>query len=630
MKRLISKTGFLLILFVVVSCVDRPTTYDPDFHDREIISDEGDFVLAEETIILPESTLQLLSNVSEDGSVYTFNSRDAVLDNLRNNQILIFGISEQTPDGALRRITSTQSSGGSVSVTTTDAALEEAFEELFIQVNEPLTPDQVQKMTIEIPSMNVLEEYDQQEFHKMSNRSFLLSLEHKFYPFDNPADRDTSIYVKTTGSIEIEPQVDFLLDIGFFRLNELKMVIENKVNNQIKVETNFNDSLKKEVVIYTYYFVPLTFGPVVFTPILKVLAGVEGSVTVGIESFIGMEVVSEAGLHFTNGNWNTISDFTTDFDASMSDLFLNAFLKAYLGPRIDFFLYGSAGPYVNVLGFGEISVDTRRQSELQIHAGVEANAGAEVRVFSKTLAKFEVNDLYSLRWLVFEKSFANPPTVNTSSVTNITPSTATSGGTITDTGGADITQRGICWSTSQNPDINDTCTDEGSGSGSFTSFLSALSSDTRYYVRAYAENSAGIGYGQQETFVTQESDDRDFDMNICDVWQVAQSGGVGVTVDNWDISEIPPGATFDIRFEAYNIPDKFVIEYPAGTVQHDTGWRGSSSFEGNPRYPGGIAGPGRGQENDLFTKGTHDMFRVVVTGVDNGTLWNYQVRCRYN
>ena len=222
------------------------------------------------------------------------------------------------------------------------------------------------------------------------------------------------------------------------------------------------------------------------------------------------------------------------------------------------------------------------------------------------------------------------PQVTTNSVTNITPSTATSGGTITHTGGMSITQKGICWSTSQNPDINDTCTDEGPSSGSFTSYLSDLSSDTRYYVRAYAENSTGIGYGQEETFITQESDDRTFDMNICDVWQVAQSGGVGVTVDNWDISEIPPGATFDIRFEAFSIPDKFVIEYPSGTVQHDTGWRGSSSYNNNPRYPGGIAGPGSGQENDLFTKGSYDMFRVVVTGVDNGTAWNYQVRCRYN
>ncbi|WP_448377397.1 hypothetical protein, partial [Fervidobacterium sp.] len=49
----------------------------------------------------------------------------------------------------------------------------------------------------------------------------------------------------------------------------------------------------------------------------------------------------------------------------------------------------------------------------------------------------------------------------------------------------------------------------------------------------------------------------------------------------------------------------------------------------DPLYPGGIAGPGLGQFNEIFVKGSVDQFKVVVVGPDQGTAWNYSVRCRF-
>lgn len=135
-----------------------------------------------------------------------------------------------------------------------------------------------------------------------------------------------------------------------------------------------------------------------------------------------------------------------------------------------------------------------------------------------------------------------------------------------------------------------------------------------------AQRSAVITIGEPE--------EREEELDICDVWKAAQSGGYGATVDNWDISEIPTGATFDIDFDAYSIPDKYIIEYPAGSIVLDTGWRGSSFYDGNPRYPGGIAGPGRGQLLDIFSKAAIDSFRVTVIGGEPGTAWRYSIRCR--
>ena len=97
------------------------------------------------------------------------------------------------------------------------------------------------------------------------------------------------------------------------------------------------------------------------------------------------------------------------------------------------------------------------------------------------------------------------PIVATDSVTNITFGSAFSGGKITSNGGISITSKGICWSTSPNPTISQSSTMVGGGSANFTSSLSGLSIRTTYYVRAYAVNSVGAGYGQQVTFSTNSS-----------------------------------------------------------------------------------------------------------------------------
>ena len=99
------------------------------------------------------------------------------------------------------------------------------------------------------------------------------------------------------------------------------------------------------------------------------------------------------------------------------------------------------------------------------------------------------------------------PTVITASVSNIMANAATCGGNVTDDGGATVTARGVCWSTSLNPTITDSHTTNGNGTGSFTSNIAGLTSATTYYVRAYATNSIGTAYGEVLTFTTPNPND---------------------------------------------------------------------------------------------------------------------------
>lgn len=94
------------------------------------------------------------------------------------------------------------------------------------------------------------------------------------------------------------------------------------------------------------------------------------------------------------------------------------------------------------------------------------------------------------------------PTLTTTAASAITQTTATSGGNITSNGGAAVTARGVCWSTSTGPTIAGSHTSDGTGSGTFTSSITGLTPGTLYYVRAYATNSVGTAYGNEITFTS--------------------------------------------------------------------------------------------------------------------------------
>ncbi|MDP2730418.1 MAG: hypothetical protein Q8O55_08040 [Dehalococcoidales bacterium] len=93
------------------------------------------------------------------------------------------------------------------------------------------------------------------------------------------------------------------------------------------------------------------------------------------------------------------------------------------------------------------------------------------------------------------------PTVTTQAVTAISGTTATGNGNITDLGYPDPTQHGHCWNTAGTPTTADSKTENGAASatGAFVSAMPGLTPGSKYYVRAYATNSAGTSYGDEVT-----------------------------------------------------------------------------------------------------------------------------------
>lgn len=100
-------------------------------------------------------------------------------------------------------------------------------------------------------------------------------------------------------------------------------------------------------------------------------------------------------------------------------------------------------------------------------------------------------------------TISGKPLVTTGAITAITQTSANCAATVVNDYGNAVTARGFCWSSvNPSPTVNDQHSSDGTGGGTFNGTISGLQSGTAYYVRAYATNALGTGYGEVKQFTT--------------------------------------------------------------------------------------------------------------------------------
>ena len=125
------------------------------------------------------------------------------------------------------------------------------------------------------------------------------------------------------------------------------------------------------------------------------------------------------------------------------------------------------------------------------------------------------------------------PLLTTAQISSIAPTTAVSGGNITSDNGGSVIAKGVCWNTSAAPSISNSQTTETVSTGVLTSNLKQLAANTLYYVRAYATNSAGTGYGNEVSFTTSQIDLPVITTaSITSITQITAVSGGNITTDN--------------------------------------------------------------------------------------------------
>lgn len=138
--------------------------------------------------------------------------------------------------------------------------------------------------------------------------------------------------------------------------------------------------------------------------------------------------------------------------------------------------------------------------------------GSGVGVFTSTITGLAQSTTYYVRayavtpngtWYGDQQTLTTQgkPTVSTSAIGAIYPTTAIGGGTVADNGFT-ITERGLCYGLTTAPTTGSTKVIATGTTGTFTATLTGTSVGNTYYVRAYAINSYGLVYGNEVTFST--------------------------------------------------------------------------------------------------------------------------------
>jgi gliding motility-associated-like protein len=278
--------------------------------------------------------------------------------------------------------------------------------------------------------------------------------------------------------------------------------------------------------------------------------------------------------------------------------------------------------------------------------GLQANTQYYARAYATNLVGTSYGDN-----VIFTTLAPVPPTLTTTVASNITPLTANSGGTINFNGGAAVTAKGVCWATTNNPTLANNFTTNGSGNAAFSSLLSLLAPNTTYFVRAYATNSAGTGYGNEISFTTPAAtptivaiaNSLNFGNTTINTNAVAQSfqvtgialspatGNVTVTAPTHYLVSLSPNGPFTASVN---------ISYNGGTLATTTVYAVFSPtlygpLVGNITITGGtapvatvaVSGIGVQSPNDFSNKGTEfwvgyanheDMYSNPTTIIANG------------
>lgn len=342
-----------------------------------------DVIVPETTNVLTSGDLQYLSNAAPDLAYLEFSGADTLPSVDAEDVIVADVFPPQLPYGLLRRVTAVERSGGKLVLHTEQASLADAIERGTLDEEFVLDPDAVVRQG----------GWDTRDNHI----GFVFALNDvALYDADGDAST-TADRVSLDGNFAFRPMLKLEIDIDGFVLQKLLFEIGSEQQASIRITAGREASFDEQRVLEEIELAPITFSigpvPVVLIPRILLLVGVDGTVTAELTAGVQADSTVGIGFGYQNGSWSPTSDLDADatFDVPAFREGAKGSARAWAGPRVELAAYGVAGVYGQLRGFVRGDVDVMANPWWTLSAGVDASAGAFLRVLDTTVADYETD-----------------------------------------------------------------------------------------------------------------------------------------------------------------------------------------------------------------------------------------------
>jgi len=384
-RRFVCWIALLTLTFSLSAC-DYGGTLDSG--DEEIQDNPSGFPETTE-VLSEESTSRLQSQVEADDSTLVFSSVDSDIEDLDEGDVLVTGVSTNTPQGLLRRIRRIERTGTEVRVFTQQASLTDAIQSGTGSVQQSLTPSMVQSR---VPLTNGVR-FGSAPGKQASGPAFSITLEQAvIFDQDNDPTTDDD-QVRATGGIRLEPSFSFDLNIDDSRIERLDF------ENSVVVRTNLTMEAQTQLLqvegkkdIAEYRLQPTVilvggFVPVVIVPKIVVVVTAKGEVRAGVRT--GIERTDNLSIEILYaGQWSFDTSQDASYDFAPPSLFAEAEIEGRIGPEFQYNLYGVVGPFVQGGLYTDFVFAPTSNPWWVLTGGLIGTAGVQAEIFDNNLGRY--------------------------------------------------------------------------------------------------------------------------------------------------------------------------------------------------------------------------------------------------
>lgn len=576
---------------------------DPFYSDTTYVSV---FSLKEKVVLVDNEDLELISSQGEQSNgMYRFVGDQG---DLEQGSVIVGSEDE----GFMRKVTELFLVGDTISLETEQATMEDVFDDFHLEDVIIITLDQNRS---DIQGARIIPLEIQYMPPGAKLRSSGSGLDFSNTVIYSGGGIEVGI---EQGSINFEPRIEREFDFDILTgLQSMSLVASGEIDSDFDfyIETTDQVSYSENILIGAFGVV-VPVGPIPVAITLKFYLGFNANmeatiyVTAGYESEYDVEFGAEYDRD-ASPKWSSIWEREGDFTSHEPTYTVQGELtaKTYVKPELGVSIAGVAGTSLYVDPYVRLAAELEYPDPYwswELAAGIGGYLNFKVGLFGYNLVDY-TKALLNWEKIIadgWEYVDANLPILTTNAVTDITSNSAMSGGDITDDGGSFVTDRGVVWSTNQNPTLsnNEGYTTDGEGMGEFDSDLTGLSENTMYYVRAYATNSEGTAYGNQLDFFTNANLPTLTTTAITDITSNSGTSGGNITDDG--------GSTVTERGVVWSTSPNPTLSYNDGMTINGSGMGSFASLLTGltpnttyyvRAYATNSAGTAYGNELDFFT-----------------------------